>query len=65
MRRFLVAGVGANTALVAIEHGGMGGSVEVTFFSHTDGKPAIERTWTLLDAPKTLLTLADHLSIPQ
>src|SRR5579872_1831801 len=43
MRRFLVAGLDGDQALVAVERGGLGYGVEVTFFSHTDGTPKIER----------------------
>jgi len=35
MRRFLVAGLEDDSALVAIERGGLGYGVEVSLFSHT------------------------------
>ena len=59
MRRFLVAGVDANTTLVAIEHGGFGWRVEVTLFKNT----AVERSWTLFKSPKGLRELVDQLAL--
>jgi len=44
MRRFLVAGLEDDSALVAIERGGLGYGVEVSLFSHTDRDPRVERT---------------------
>src|SRR5580658_6423295 len=49
MRRFLVAGLDGDTALVAVEHGGRGWRVEVALFKKT----AVERNWTLFKSPKT------------
>jgi hypothetical protein len=64
MRRLLVAGLEGDTALVAIEHGGRGSRVEVAFFSDTDRRAVVERTWTLFDAPRTLRALVDRLAVP-
>ncbi len=65
MRRFLVAGLDGDRALVAVERGGLGYGVEVTFFSHTDGTPKIERAWMLTEAPRTLRALMDRLAAPE
>jgi hypothetical protein len=65
MRRLLVAGLEGNTALVALEHGGRSGWVEVALFSGTDRKAALERTWTLTDAPGNLRALVDRLTVPK
>jgi hypothetical protein len=56
MRRLLVAGLDANTTLVAIEHGGRGWRVEVTLFKNI----TVERRWTLSKSPKSLRELVDQ-----
>ena len=62
MRRFVVAGLEDDSALVAVEQGGLGYGVEVTLFSHTAGDARAERTWTLFEPPKTLRALVDRLA---
>ena len=63
MRRFLIAGLDADSALVAIERGGLGWSVEVALFSNTNKNPTVERKWTLFESPKTLGELVDRLPL--
>ena len=63
MRRFLIAGVDADSALVAIERGGFGWSVEVIFFSYSTKKLTVERKWTLFESPQTLGELVDRLPL--
>lgn len=54
MRRFLLAGVDGDSALVAIEHGGRGYRIEATLYIETKGKLVARRQWPLSDAPKHL-----------
>ena len=61
MRRFVVAGLDADTALVAVEHGGFGWRVEVTAFADIQRKPIPEREWTLFETPTSLRDLAGRL----
>jgi hypothetical protein len=63
-RRFVVAGLDANTALIAVERGGIGWNVEVTLYSNAAVKPAAEKTWTLFEVPCNLRDLVGHLSRP-
>ena len=63
MRRFLIAGLDGDSALVAIEHGGFVWSVEVALFSNASPKATAERNWTLFEAPKTLRDLVDRLPV--
>jgi hypothetical protein len=60
-RRFLVAGVDKNVALVAVERGGIGWSVQVTLYSNTAQTPFVQQTWSLFESPGTLRALVDHL----
>jgi hypothetical protein len=62
MRRFLVAGLDRDRALVAIEHGGWGWNVEVRLFSNINGKYVVQKEWTLFEAPRTLRDLVGRLS---
>jgi hypothetical protein len=61
MRRFVIAGLDADSALVAVEHGGFGWGVEVALFSNTSQNPTAEQKWTLFESPKTLHELVDRL----
>jgi hypothetical protein len=61
MRRLLVAGVDDRAALVAVERGGIGWSVQVTLYSNGTGAPSIDQEWTLFESPRTLRALVDHL----
>jgi hypothetical protein len=61
MRRFRIAGLDADSALVAIEYGGFGSGVEVILFSNTYQMPTAARKWELFGAPKTLRELVDRL----
>jgi len=61
MRRFAVAGVDGNSALVALEQGGRGWSVQVLLFSNTERTPTVERKWILFKVPNTLRALVDSL----
>lgn len=61
MRRFLIGGVDDNAALVALERGGIGWSVEVTLFTNTAQTPSVQQTWGLFESPRTLRALVDHL----
>ena len=60
MRRFLTAGKSGDTWLVALEKGGRGYSVEVFLFSMRDG--TLKQKWVLLDRPRTLSEIIQHLS---
>jgi hypothetical protein len=62
MRRFLVAGLDHDAALIAIEHGGRGWRVDVSLYSNIGRTATVERTWTLFDSPRTLHALVDDLS---
>jgi hypothetical protein len=61
MRRFLVAGLDNDMALIAVEHGGRGWRVDVSLFSNIVRAPVVEKAWTLFEAPGTLRALVDHL----
>ena len=61
MRRFLIAGLDTDSALVAVEHGGFGWRVEVALFSNTKQNPRAEQKWILSESPKTLHELVDRL----
>jgi hypothetical protein len=63
MRRFLIAGLDADSALLAIEHGGIGWRVEVALISNTNQKPTTQRNGTSSESPKTLRELVDRLSL--
>ncbi len=57
-RRFLVAGLDRDVALVAVERGGWGWNVQVRLFS----KDVVQRQWTLFESPRTLRDLVGRLS---
>jgi hypothetical protein len=62
MRRFLVGGLDNRTALVAVEHGGIGWGVIVYAFSISGQRAAIERKWKLSKSPQSLRALIPMLS---
>jgi hypothetical protein len=64
-RRFLVAGVSKDAALVAVECCGFSWNVEVALYSNTARKPSVRQTWTLFESPRTLRALVDHLRATQ
>ncbi|MEO8100479.1 MAG: hypothetical protein ABI811_22460 [Acidobacteriota bacterium] len=64
MRRFVVAGLDGDSALVAIEHGGLGREVEVALFSNASQNATAGRKWTLIEAPKALRDLVGSLPAP-
>jgi hypothetical protein len=47
MRRFIVAGVGKNISLLALEKGGYEHFVEVFLFSDVDGTTVMKKNWVL------------------
>lgn len=61
-RRFAVAGLSSEAALVAVEHGGRGYNVVVFLIplASSDAKP--KETWTLFEKPKSLKELVTVLS---
>jgi len=61
MRRFVVAGTDDNAALIAIERGGRGWSVEVALFSNITRTPVLDQTWNLFESPHNLRTLVERL----
>lgn len=65
MRRFLVAGLEDNAALIGIDRGGRGWGVEVTLFSNIIQTPKVDRKWILLEEPRTLRALVDLLAAQQ
>jgi hypothetical protein len=61
MRRFLIAGLDQDTALVAVEHGGRGWRVEVFLFADTNNIPTIKRRWIINKSIQSLPALVDNL----
>jgi hypothetical protein len=61
MRRFLVAGLDQEMALVAVEHGGYAWRVEVTQYSLRSQTPAEEKSWTTYASPQSLRELVATL----
>jgi len=61
-RRFLVAGLDDDTALVAVERGGLARYVVVTWYSDVARQPAVRQTWTITETPQTLTALVERLS---
>lgn len=57
MRRFLVGGFDDRTALIAVEHGGIGWGVIVYAFSYTAQRAAIDRKWNMSKKPESLRDL--------
>lgn len=61
-RRFIVAGMDGDAALIAVEHGGFGWFVDVTLFSNINDVPIERRAWGLYRPPRTLQTLVKAIS---
>jgi hypothetical protein len=61
MRRFALAGLSSNAALVAIEHGGRGYNVQILLIPLASIDTEPKETWTLFEAPKSLRELIDKL----
>ncbi|WP_038490987.1 hypothetical protein [Collimonas arenae] len=59
-RRFAIAGLNANCAIVAIERGGWGYSVEIFVFEHKNTGWQGRRDGVMGAAPETLEDLAAH-----
>ena len=57
MRRFVIAGIAPDAALVAYERGGRGYSVAVSLYSWTGARVQRVRSWTLYDPPDGLAGL--------
>jgi hypothetical protein len=63
MRRFAVAGLDNDFALVAVEHGGRGWHVDILQFSEIGAKAKLVQRWIPLttDAPRTLPEMLNAL----
>jgi len=61
MRRFLVAGIENDLALIALEHGGRGYGVEVFLFSVSAQQSTPKQKWTLLTRPGNLKDVVEQL----
>ncbi|WP_092360220.1 hypothetical protein [Collimonas sp. OK242] len=59
-RRFAIAGLNADCAIVAIEHGGRGYSVEIFIFEHKDWGWLGRRDGVMWAVPETLEDLVAH-----
>jgi hypothetical protein len=62
-RRFLVAGLGRDGALVAVERGGFALYTNVTWFSDVERRPVARQTWTIAERPETLRALVERLRV--
>lgn len=58
-RRFLVAGVDGDNALIALEIGGRGRHVEAYLVQPEQGYPVIKDQWSFNSTPKTLAALLE------
>jgi hypothetical protein len=61
-RRFIVAGVGKDVVLVALEHGGIAYFVEVFLFADHDGTPVLKQKWIRPYTPTTLKEVIERIS---
>jgi hypothetical protein len=62
MRRFVIAGVASDAALVAYERGGRGYSVGVSLFDWSGSRVRRVRSWTVYDPPDGLAGLIKSVS---
>ena len=62
MRRFLVAGIENELALIALEHGGLGYNVEVFLFSVSAPQSTPKQKWILLTRPRNLKDVVEQLT---
>ena len=58
-RRFVIAGVDGESALVAIEQGGRGRHVDAFLIVMERGNPVIKDQWPLKNTPKTMAALIE------
>ena len=65
MRRFVVAGVAPDAALVAYERGGRGYSVGIQLFEWSGSRVRRVRTWTTYEQPDGLVGLIQSLQTPR
>lgn len=61
-RRFVVAGMKGDSALVAIERGGIAYGVDVMLFTDLDRAPKVRQQWALGEVPASLSQLIDTIA---
>ncbi len=62
MRRFVLAGLSASCAVVAVERGGRAHTYEVVMFERTDAKWRVAQRWSINAAPRSLQELVAYVS---
>jgi hypothetical protein len=62
MRRFVLAGLSASCAIVAVERGGRAHTYEVVAFEQTNAKWRVAQRWSINAAPRSLQELGAHVS---
>ena len=62
MRRFVLAGLSASCAIVAVERGGRAHTYEVVEFEYTNAKWRVAQRWGINAAPRSLQELVAHVS---
>jgi len=60
MRRFVLGGLSASCAIVAVERGGRAHSYEVVAFEQIDTKWRVAQRWSINAAPRSLQELVTH-----
>jgi hypothetical protein len=61
MRRFVLAGLSAGCAIVAVERGGRAHTYEVVAFEYTNAKWRVAQRWSINAAPRSLRELVAHV----
>ena len=62
MRRFVLAGLSASCAIVAVERGGRAHTYEVVAFEHINARWRVAQRWSMNAAPRSLQELVAHVN---
>src|SRR6266704_5053956 len=62
MRRFVLAGLSASCAVVAVERGGRAHTYEVVMFEHINAQWRVAQRWSINAAPRSLQELVAHVN---
>ena len=62
MRRFVLAGLSASCAIVAVERGGRAHTYEVVAFEHINARWRVAQRWSINAAPRSLQELVAHVN---
>ena len=62
MRRFVLAGLSASCAIVAVERGGRAHTYEVVAFEHSNTQWRVAQRWSVNVAPRSLQELVAHVN---